>query len=250
MKKQFIYTLILVFTATNFLFVSCKKDKKDKKKELVASMTADGGNRPFPAEVKFTNSSKLAVEYHWDFGDGNESAEENPTHTYTEPGEFTVTLSVFGEDGETQTATRTVNIWNEIEGWTLNRVVADTMAFYDNAYEGDFIYLILKDHNDNNIDYYGNNQIYGYIITEDWDDMWLTPWNISDFDNAPIIVALGKNITVEIWALPEWDDLPEELLYQFTLNSDDFLPDDNHSAYPTSYRIENFSFSLGYKQKD
>jgi outer membrane protein assembly factor BamB len=32
--------------------------------------------------------------YHWDFGDGHTSEEQNPTHTYTEVGDYNVTLTV------------------------------------------------------------------------------------------------------------------------------------------------------------
>lgn len=41
--------------------------------------------------VTFTNQSLNASEYHWDFGDGNTSAEANPEHIYLD-GSFGVTL--------------------------------------------------------------------------------------------------------------------------------------------------------------
>ena len=49
-----------------------------------------------PAQVKFSNKSTNGITYLWDFGDGATSTETNPTHTYTEEGEYTVTLSVDG----------------------------------------------------------------------------------------------------------------------------------------------------------
>jgi len=47
--------------------------------------------------IKFVNNSLNASTYQWDFGDGNTSYDENPSHTYTEPGIFTVTLCVWSE---------------------------------------------------------------------------------------------------------------------------------------------------------
>ncbi|MEO0584518.1 MAG: PKD domain-containing protein, partial [Bacteroidota bacterium] len=42
--------------------------------------------------VFFDNSSTNANTYDWDFGDGNGSTEENPTHLYAASGAYTVTL--------------------------------------------------------------------------------------------------------------------------------------------------------------
>ena len=71
--------------------------------------TAGAGFRSepaFPVEltfpgttVSFFEESVGAVEYLWDFGDGNTSLDPNPTHTYTTAGEFFVTLTVFNDEG-------------------------------------------------------------------------------------------------------------------------------------------------------
>jgi len=42
---------------------------------------------------QFVNLSQRSDSYLWDFGDGETSAEENPTHTFTNPGCYTVTLN-------------------------------------------------------------------------------------------------------------------------------------------------------------
>ncbi len=44
--------------------------------------------------VSFTNTSQNGVSYSWNFGDGNNSTEQNPIHTYANPGTYNVTLSV------------------------------------------------------------------------------------------------------------------------------------------------------------
>jgi len=50
--------------------------------------------------ITFTNSSTFATIYSWDFGDGNTSTEENPTHSYSNDGNFTVVLTATGDGGE------------------------------------------------------------------------------------------------------------------------------------------------------
>jgi len=62
---------------------------------------------PFPLTITFTDTSKnKPASWHWDFGDGTSSTEQNPSHTYTQPGIYPVRLKVtnpFGSDALTQT---------------------------------------------------------------------------------------------------------------------------------------------------
>lgn len=44
-------------------------------------------------KVDFTNTSKNADSYSWDFGDGNTSGADNPSHTYAAPGIYKVKLT-------------------------------------------------------------------------------------------------------------------------------------------------------------
>ncbi len=44
--------------------------------------------------VTFTDKSSGAEFWRWDFGDGNESATQNPVHTYAQSGNYSVTLAV------------------------------------------------------------------------------------------------------------------------------------------------------------
>ncbi len=52
-----------------------------------------------PGEILFNNLSTGAIDYLWDFGDGNISSEINPKHEYTEEGNYTVTLIGTTADG-------------------------------------------------------------------------------------------------------------------------------------------------------
>ena len=50
-------------------------------------------------EVNFNNKTLYGETYSWDFGDGNSSTMTNPSHTYSENGTFTVTLTAENECG-------------------------------------------------------------------------------------------------------------------------------------------------------
>lgn len=53
-----------------------------------------------PLSVQFTNlSSANATSWLWDFGDSTSSTAQNPTHTYTTGGVYTVTLHAFSANG-------------------------------------------------------------------------------------------------------------------------------------------------------
>ncbi len=61
-------------------------------------------------EYTFTNSSTNAIAYEWDFGDGNTSTEESPTHTYDSAAEYTVTLTAIGETNLSTALSQTIDI--------------------------------------------------------------------------------------------------------------------------------------------
>ncbi|MEL6191117.1 MAG: gliding motility-associated C-terminal domain-containing protein [Bacteroidota bacterium] len=54
-------------------------------------------------EILFLNQSESAAGYYWNFGDGNSSEEEDPSHAYGEVGLFTVELIAYNELGCTDT---------------------------------------------------------------------------------------------------------------------------------------------------
>lgn len=70
----------------------------------VADFTANTTSGTAPLTVNFTDaSSGGATGWSWDFGDGGSSSSQNPSHTYTSAGTYTVTLTAsnaFGSDDE------------------------------------------------------------------------------------------------------------------------------------------------------
>ena len=61
-----------------------------------------------PLYVYFANTSHNAVSYTWDFGDGNISHDKHPGHTYVNPGDYLVQLTVTGANDQTQTHSDTI----------------------------------------------------------------------------------------------------------------------------------------------
>ncbi len=58
-------------------------------------------------DAQFTNTTENATSYEWDFGDGEFSFLENPSHTYEDFGDYVVVLTAINECGE---VTETMNI--------------------------------------------------------------------------------------------------------------------------------------------
>jgi len=67
---------------------------------LAAAFDANVTSGVAPLTVRFTDtSSGNPTAWLWTFGDGNTSTDQNPTHTYTAPGNYTVSLAVNGGEG-------------------------------------------------------------------------------------------------------------------------------------------------------
>jgi PKD repeat protein len=86
---------------------------------VIADFTADQVYGMPRLSVTFTNLSKPAskiTSYEWDFGDGTPtSSEVNPVHTYTDFGDYTVTLTVTGPEGTViETKSEYIHVSEEI----------------------------------------------------------------------------------------------------------------------------------------
>lgn len=60
----------------------------------VVSFSSNVTMGKIPLTVKFTDQSGNATAWKWDFGDGTNSTQQNPMHTYSAKGNYTVTLTV------------------------------------------------------------------------------------------------------------------------------------------------------------
>ena len=93
--------------------------------------------------VTFTNQSTGGTSYLWNFGDGTTSTEENPVHSYSTPGQFTVSLTVTNECGSftfTQLVDAKVDV-KEIE-------FIQSLNLYPNPNKGQFVLEIKSTQSD------------------------------------------------------------------------------------------------------
>lgn len=88
-----------------------------------------------PLEVDFQDESVGdIVAYTWDFGDGSSSYQANPSHIYTTPGEYYVSLTVTDKGGVSTISSETVRIVVEDSAvgwikWAVIGVIAAIILF-------------------------------------------------------------------------------------------------------------------------
>lgn len=118
-----------------------------------------------PEDVYFTDTSNgngfTITDWNWDFDDGGTSTEEDPVHTFEEPGNYEVTLTVTTSQG-TDDFTQTVHVIDSggaPGGGLYYPLAADDIspefgikdftnyisAFYPNGYAADYMALDAKD---------------------------------------------------------------------------------------------------------
>ena len=110
-SSSFDYILVRAYSATPPAALTFSGEQETAAPPA-AAFTATPTAGLAPLTVQFTDTSTGSpTSWLWDFGDGNTSTAQNPQHTYTAPGLYTVTLNAtneYGSDTETKTAYITV----------------------------------------------------------------------------------------------------------------------------------------------
>ncbi|MBI2303735.1 MAG: PKD domain-containing protein [Chloroflexi bacterium] len=101
-----------------------------------AEFTASPTSGPIPLTVQFTNTTTSGLlPVGWDFGDGGTSTAQNPTHTYSSNGVFTVSLTTtdtFGlSDKETKTSYISATVDANFTAAPVSGTVPLTVYFTD-----------------------------------------------------------------------------------------------------------------------
>lgn len=84
---------------------------------VIADWAYEQTSTCLPVDVSFTDSSKVVcgggiTGWRWDFGDGDNSTQQNPVHEYASAGSYTVRLTVSMAGGGTVTKSSRINVTN------------------------------------------------------------------------------------------------------------------------------------------
>jgi PKD repeat protein len=115
MKKSIILLIVLT-VGTVSCFSGCNEQTaiEQENKIPTASCSANPTEGMMPLTVNFVGSGSdsdgIITSYHWDFGDGESSTQQNPTHTYQSSGTYTVTFTVEDDKGGGKTATIEITV--------------------------------------------------------------------------------------------------------------------------------------------
>jgi len=107
---------------------------------LTSKFTESPSSGPAPLRVTFSDASVgNPTSWFWDFGDGSNTTVQNPTHLFTGPGSYHVTLTVT-RDGDTDSSNQVVNAGSvpnaDFAGTPLSPDVGGTVTFTDKTTNG------------------------------------------------------------------------------------------------------------------
>lgn len=133
------YNVCLTATA------SCGDSTSCQSIDVCEVMTADFSHTVLGLDATFTDlTTGVPTSWNWDFGDGNTSTMQNPTHSYADEGPYTVTLTTTNYCGDSSTVSYTYSAVSVDENTLENALVISPnpssgvfIINYTGAVEGD-----------------------------------------------------------------------------------------------------------------
>jgi heat shock protein HslJ len=117
---------------------------------VIQSGDTVGTGKPFTFDATQSQANGLSIEgYVWDMGDGTFLHGLSVEHAYSEPGLYTVTLTITAVGGQTSTTSKVVEVVDLVDGATPTAVsesaVAGTSWEMNNAMRGTTITLVFNE---------------------------------------------------------------------------------------------------------
>lgn len=131
-----------------------------------------------PISFNFINQTNEGVRYQWDFGDGTTSTQENPSHTYANPGRYVITLTAFNGICTDTLSTDIIKILAEGE------IIVPNTFTPNNDGVNDFFNILISNLADYNIKIFNR---YGTLVFTS--DKILNSWD-GNFEGKPMPVGV------------------------------------------------------------
>jgi PKD repeat protein len=154
---------------------------------LVANFTYGATHGQFPLTVEFdaslSNNTEGSIEFfEWGFGDGGTGSKAMVSHTYAQPGKYTVTLTVTDNEGNTTTTNKTLTLTTPelVAHWKLDEGSGS----------------VVKDSTGKNVD----SQIQGAEWRTEGDRTALYFDGGTDYVQVPMTGMSTKAGTIALWA--------------------------------------------------
>jgi PKD repeat protein len=155
---------VLFFFAFTTIFISCSKSDSTTSTTtptttpvvIVTPPTASftytfsGGNTMAPANVIFTNTSKNATSYSWNFGDFTSSLISDPSNVYNNQGVYTVTLKATGQNALSSSISQTITVGPkatkcQLDSITIQNITTQPNYSSNNTFVGKIIISRVSD---------------------------------------------------------------------------------------------------------
>jgi len=230
-------TVLIASTLMALLAFGCKKDDENNPSTSTQSPTPPSANFTYtgagifaPATVQFTNTSTNATSFLWDFGDNGTSTQQDPSHTYTNGGTYTVRLTATGAGGS-NSITKTVNISNRPTTAKLTYIRATDWSVYNSSGSPwDFsnapdVYFQVQDVSSNVLADFSGTVFYD-----------ATPSIRLDLSTPYTIPSLTTNYYIQLYDYDELDPDDDMGYVGFNMN--------NYPTYPSTITITNNSFGI------
>ena len=242
MKKWIVLLLSFSVISISLFVSSCNKDDdEDPEPKLNASFTCEGYMRSAPGEVVFTNNSTLAVNYYWEFGDGDTSTLENPTHTYMKKGEYKATLTAYSADSTSDKYSRTIKMYGPIKGIQVEDVFFDQELFGDDPNSSDPDNGGKPDVTFEIVDSKGSTVFTTTSYYPDWEfseEKYTTSviFGDTEIEGLPVdLNSMNETYTIKLYDV-NTSNWKKNLITSRSFKPSDCIPNDL-SPYPGSYEV-------------
>ncbi|MCE3225626.1 MAG: domain containing protein [Bacteroidetes bacterium] len=145
--SQGLYNITHVVTSTNGCQSSVTQSLNITPKPKAKFIYNNNNQQSLETNIAFIDSSKAAVGWSWDFGNGTTSNLQNPSSIYNANGSYTVALTITDQFGCTDTYTSVVRISNIVSEITqlIPNMISPNNDGQNDFWRLDFIEVYYKD---------------------------------------------------------------------------------------------------------